>query len=151
MYFLDLLWVRYNCAKFHHCRFCVTVFWAGGGLFAPPPPHSWATPKKPILNRVNKEKLYFLIREKYKHRHRRRHFAIYINLINMVDVFTNFQINFIFSIRNYCERKRMICFPRQMTNRKLLKGNWLLANTLPIYSFILTIFSQYLFLYFQIK
>ena len=24
IYFLDLLWVRYNCAKFHHCRICVT-------------------------------------------------------------------------------------------------------------------------------
>ena len=35
--FLDLLWVRYNCAKFHQCR-C---------------PHPWAAPKKPILNRVN--------------------------------------------------------------------------------------------------
>ena len=24
--FLDLLYVRYNCAKFHHCRMCVTDF-----------------------------------------------------------------------------------------------------------------------------
>ena len=24
--FLDLLWVRYNCAKFHHSRMCVTEF-----------------------------------------------------------------------------------------------------------------------------
>ena len=26
IYFLDLLWLRYNCAKFHHCRICVTDF-----------------------------------------------------------------------------------------------------------------------------
>ena len=34
-YFLDLLWVRYNCAKFHHCGICVTDFreWA---FFGPP-------------------------------------------------------------------------------------------------------------------
>ena len=39
IYFLDLLQVRYNCVKFHHCRICVTDFmngW-GGGLFAPTP------------------------------------------------------------------------------------------------------------------
>ena len=51
IYFLDLLWVRYNCAKFHHCRICVTSF-REGGLFGPPP-HPWAAPKKPNLNRVN--------------------------------------------------------------------------------------------------
>ena len=34
IYFLDLLWVRYNCAKFHHCRICVTDFRGGGELFA---------------------------------------------------------------------------------------------------------------------
>ena len=28
--FLDLPWVRYNCAKFHHCRICVTDFREGG-------------------------------------------------------------------------------------------------------------------------
>ena len=26
IYFLHLLWVRYNCAKFHHCRICVRDF-----------------------------------------------------------------------------------------------------------------------------
>ena len=26
IYFFNLLWVRYNCAKFHHCRTCVTEF-----------------------------------------------------------------------------------------------------------------------------
>ena len=36
IYFLDLLWLRYNCAKFHHCRICVTDFREGGLL--PPPP-----------------------------------------------------------------------------------------------------------------
>ena len=51
IYFLDLLQVRYNCAKFHHCRISVTDF-RERGLFAPPPPiHE--EPKKPILNRVN--------------------------------------------------------------------------------------------------
>ena len=33
--FLDFLCVRYNCAKFHHCRICVTDF-REGGLFALP-------------------------------------------------------------------------------------------------------------------
>ena len=50
-YLLDLLWVRYNCAKFHHCRICVTDF-REGGPFCPPSPHPWAAPKRPILNRV---------------------------------------------------------------------------------------------------
>ena len=35
--FLDLLWVRYICAKFHHCRMCVTDF-REGGHFCPNPP-----------------------------------------------------------------------------------------------------------------
>ena len=34
-YFLDLLWVRYNCARFHHCRICVTDF-TKGAFFGPP-------------------------------------------------------------------------------------------------------------------
>ena len=46
---LDLLWVRYNCAKFHHCRICVTEFKDGNVLCT----HPWAAPKKLILNRVN--------------------------------------------------------------------------------------------------
>ena len=50
--FLNHLQVRYNCAKFHHCRICVTHFRAGD-LFAPlTHPHSCAAPKMPILNRV---------------------------------------------------------------------------------------------------
>ena len=36
------------CAKFHHCRICVTDFREGAFL----PPHPWAAPKMPIMNRV---------------------------------------------------------------------------------------------------
>ena len=45
IYFLDLLWVRYNCAKFHRCRICVTDF-REGGLFAPSPirEQPWKSP-----------------------------------------------------------------------------------------------------------
>ena len=50
IYFLDLLWVWYDCAKFHHCRICVTDFSERGPFW---PPHPWAAAKKPILNRVN--------------------------------------------------------------------------------------------------
>ena len=54
--FLDLLWVTYKYAKFHHCRICVTDLGrmgAGGGHFcSPPPSHPWASPKNPILNSV---------------------------------------------------------------------------------------------------
>ena len=37
MYFLDLLWVMYNCTNFHHCRICVSdlMDWEGGA-FCPP-------------------------------------------------------------------------------------------------------------------
>ena len=44
---------RYNCARFHHCRICVTDFWEGG-FFVPPLPHPWAALKKPILNRAKR-------------------------------------------------------------------------------------------------
>ena len=50
IYFLDVLWVRYNCATFHHCRICVTEFREGGPFW--PAPHPWVAAKKPILNRV---------------------------------------------------------------------------------------------------
>ena len=43
IYFLDLLWLRYSCAKFHHYSIYVTDFMKGG-LFAPPP--SVSSPKK---------------------------------------------------------------------------------------------------------
>ena len=36
IYFLDLLWIRYDCAKFRSCRIFATDF-RKGGLFAPPP------------------------------------------------------------------------------------------------------------------
>ena len=36
IYFLNLLWVRYNCAKFEHCRICLTAFRAGAFLRPPP-------------------------------------------------------------------------------------------------------------------
>ena len=51
-YFLDLLRVRYNCAKLDHCRICVTDFKEGGTFLPPPSPNPWAGPRKPILNRV---------------------------------------------------------------------------------------------------
>ena len=44
--FLDLLYVRYSCVKFYHCRICMTDF-----RDLPPPP-SVSTPKRSILNRV---------------------------------------------------------------------------------------------------
>ena len=42
IYFLDLLYVRYNCAKSHHCRICVTTMstnhkglsWVGLGAYS---------------------------------------------------------------------------------------------------------------------
>ena len=36
IYFLDLLWVRYNCDKFHHCRTRVTDFLDGDSFCSPP-------------------------------------------------------------------------------------------------------------------
>ena len=38
IYFLDLYWLRYGCAKFYHCRICVTDF-----MDAPPNP--WTAPE----------------------------------------------------------------------------------------------------------
>ena len=58
MYFLDLLYVRYNCAKFHQFRICVRHF-REGELFCPRPHHLWAAPKKPILNRVKVPYFFF--------------------------------------------------------------------------------------------
>ena len=37
MYFLDLLWVRYKCANFHHCRICMADFRERGAFLLPPP------------------------------------------------------------------------------------------------------------------
>ena len=50
IYFLDLLYVRYNCAKFHHW-ICLTDF-SEGSFCCPPLLHPWAPPKMPILNKV---------------------------------------------------------------------------------------------------
>ena len=43
IYFLDLFQVGYNCAKFHHCRICVTDLREGGFL---PTPLSVSSPEK---------------------------------------------------------------------------------------------------------
>ena len=52
MYFVDLLYLRYKCDKFHNCRIFVNDC-REGIIFRPPPPlHPWAAPKRPILNRV---------------------------------------------------------------------------------------------------
>ena len=45
---LDLLEVKYNCAKFHHCRVNVTDFRKGGPFY---PLHPWVAPKRSILKR----------------------------------------------------------------------------------------------------
>ena len=60
VYFLGLLYVRYNCAKFHLCGIFVTDFREGRPFctcpYPPPPatPYPWAALKRPILNRVKK-------------------------------------------------------------------------------------------------
>ena len=52
-HFLDLLWVRYNSAKFHRCRICVTDFREGEPFCPPTPlPHPGPALKMPILNSV---------------------------------------------------------------------------------------------------
>ena len=43
MHFLDFLWIRYKCAKRHHCRICKAYF-KEGSLFGAPNP--WAASKK---------------------------------------------------------------------------------------------------------
>ena len=60
--FLDLLDVRYNCAKFHHCRICVTDFkevgvGGGGGGFLLPPIHEQPLkdPSRIGLTRLQKQ------------------------------------------------------------------------------------------------
>ena len=49
IYFLDLLEVRYNCAKYHHCRICVRDFRDGGVFLAPT---SLSSPENAHLKRV---------------------------------------------------------------------------------------------------
>ena len=43
--FLDLLQVRYNWTKFHHCRIGLTDFRKEKTFYPPPPPDPWAAPK----------------------------------------------------------------------------------------------------------
>ena len=64
IYFLDLLWVRYNCAKFHHCTICATNFREQGPFW--PLPHPWADPKKPILNSVKDPILHVAFKYLYR-------------------------------------------------------------------------------------
>ena len=45
IYFLDFLYARYNCAKFHYSRICVTNFRSGVSFWLPYP---WVAPKRPI-------------------------------------------------------------------------------------------------------
>ena len=50
IYFFGTSSGKYNCAKFLHCRICVTDFREGRHFC--PLPIPWAAPKIPILNRV---------------------------------------------------------------------------------------------------
>ena len=49
-YILDVLWVRCNCAKFHHCRICVTDFRDRGDT--PIRQHPWNSPSLIELSRI---------------------------------------------------------------------------------------------------
>ena len=82
-------------------------------------------------HRIDTEKLCFLTRETNNMDREEDISAIYINLINMINAFTNLQMGLIFSIRNFYKKKKfceIICFCRQMKNAKLLKGNRLLES-----------------------
>ena len=63
IHFLDLPLVRYNCAKFHHCRICVADFKEGAKKAHP---HPWAAPKKLILNRVKGNEQLIVLRNPQK-------------------------------------------------------------------------------------
>ena len=57
-------------------------------------------------HRIDTEQIYFLTTEKKKNMDTEEKdilVAIYINLINIVNAFTNLQIDFMFSIGNYCK------------------------------------------------
>ena len=49
---MDLLWIRYNCANFHHCIICVTDFREKGGLFGTPPSSFIPHPLHPSFKKV---------------------------------------------------------------------------------------------------
>ena len=54
IYFLVLLWVRYNCAKFIIAGYVWQIL-GRGTFFAPPsPPYPWAAPRRSTRNRVNR-------------------------------------------------------------------------------------------------
>ena len=46
IYFLDLLWLSYNSANFHHCRICVTDFIERGAFLPTTAPPSVSSPEK---------------------------------------------------------------------------------------------------------
>ena len=48
MHFLDLLYAKHNCGKFHDFRICVTDFRERAFYH----PHPWAAPKRSIPNRI---------------------------------------------------------------------------------------------------
>ena len=60
-------------------------------------------------HRINKERIYFFTREANKMDTKEEDIlAIYIILINMVNAFANFQMDLIFSLRNYCKKEKDI-------------------------------------------
>ena len=60
-------------------------------------------------HRINKERIYFFTREANKMDTKEEDIlAIYIILINMVNAFTNFQMDLIFSLRSYCKKEKDI-------------------------------------------
>ena len=73
------------------------------------------------------EKLHFLTRETNNMDTEEDILVIYINLINMINAFTNLQMDLIFSIRNYYKKNKVI---RNilMTDTKFSKGNRLLES-----------------------
>ena len=79
-------------------------------------------------HRINMEKLHFVTRETNNMDNTEEDIlVIYINLINMINAFTNLQMDLIFSIRNYYKKNKVI---RNilMTDTKFSKGNRLLES-----------------------
>ena len=59
-------------------------------------------------HRINTEKLYFFTRETNNmDTDEEDNIAIYITSVNMFNVFTNFQMDFIFSLRSYDKEKKI--------------------------------------------
>ena len=64
-------------------------------------------------HRINTENLYFLARETNNMDTEEDILAIYANLINMINAFTNLRMELIFSIWNYYKKKKsykIFCF-----------------------------------------